>query len=216
MRYRDLAAVFLFLTLAAGPSSPRTKVRVSRTPLEPDQIDIYKTFLQSYLGGNQSSVNLANTTAPLYLSTYMSKPDCLLGIDPEAVASAGKLSHHFGNAVGFVGRINFVDPKRYRLADPEAAIEKGKSIDEAVRGGFSAGLLTLSEIAFSRDHDVAVMKYSFICGRLCGNFETFFFRRSTDNGAGKQTVVVSKAASFSLPQTILVRLGVNQESVGQL
>jgi hypothetical protein len=189
MHYRGLAAVLVFLTLASGQSSPRTKVRVSKAPLGPDQIDIYKTFLQSYVGGLQSGVNLANTTTPLHLSSDMTKPDCLVGIDPEAVASAGQVSHLLGNEISSVGRINLVDPKHYRLADPGAAIEKGKSIDEAVRTGFSAGLLNLSEIAFSRDHDVAVMKYSFVCGRLCGNFETLFFQkvdgqwgRNTDRG----------------------------------
>ncbi len=66
-----------------------------------------------------------------------------------------------------------VDPKKQekevKRNDPGTLIQNGVPVDKAVRQGFAAGLLSLSEIAFSKDHRFAAFQYSFHCGNLCGH-----------------------------------------------
>lgn len=57
--------------------------------------------------------------------------------------------------------------------DPGTAIRQGESVDEAVKNGFAHGLFTFSEIRFNKDHTIAVVSFSFVCGGLCGNGNTF-------------------------------------------
>jgi hypothetical protein len=48
---------------------------------------------------------------------------------------------------------------------------------EAVRDAFATGLLSVSEVAFDKDHLHAVMTFSFVCGRMCGHRETIVFEK---------------------------------------
>jgi hypothetical protein len=62
--------------------------------------------------------------------------------------------------------VGFVDPKKQLAAikenDPSHTIRQGKPVDEAVENAFGSGLLTLSEIAFDKTHQYAVMSFSFV------------------------------------------------------
>jgi len=56
-----------------------------------------------------------------------------------------------------------------------------EQLDQSVKSAFDTGLFTLSEIAFDRDHRRAVLSYSFVCGRLCGNGNTLVLRKVGHN-----------------------------------
>jgi hypothetical protein len=70
-----------------------------------------------------------------------------------------------------------VDPAVTKIADPEDAIHKGVSVDDAVKAGFAAGQLRLSEVVFDKDHNFAIFSYSFHCGRLCGSGGTILLEK---------------------------------------
>jgi hypothetical protein len=77
--------------------------------------------------------------------------------------------------------IQLVDPQRQRKAvqsnDPGNAIRQGEDVDNAVAAGFAAGLLTLSEVVFDKEHRYAAMNFSFVCGGLCGHAATLVFEK---------------------------------------
>jgi hypothetical protein len=74
-----------------------------------------------------------------------------------------------------------VDPKKQgkiiRSNDPSNAIKKGKSVGNAVTDAFGTALFSMSEIAFDKDHHLAVVSYHFWCGSLCGNGSTIVFKK---------------------------------------
>jgi hypothetical protein len=108
---------------------------------------------------------------------YDSTTGRFLSEDPLSFLAGGP------NFYSYVGNdpVDFWDPakqsKTVRQNDPSKTMREGKSVDHAVKDAFASGLLTLSEIAFNKDHSKAVMSYSFFCGRLCGNGAVVMLKR---------------------------------------
>jgi len=74
--------------------------------------------------------------------------------------------------------IELIDGSRWRPADPSQAIGTGESVEAAVRKGFSRALMSFSQIGFSSDGNDAVVKFSMVCGGLCGSGSTIRLHRS--------------------------------------
>ena len=116
-------------------------------------------------------------TSPLELSEAANA--CLNGIRIE-VGEEGSVIHEFDPQVSLPTKITLVDPvkqgKKVRENDPSNR-RQGKGVDETVETAFASGLLTLSEVAFDKAHQYAVMRFSFWCGGLCGHGETIVYHR---------------------------------------
>jgi hypothetical protein len=65
-----------------------------------------------------------------------------------------------------------------RRNDPDNRV--GKSVHDAVRDAFATGLFSVSEIAFDKEHQHALVSYGFYCGSLCGNGATVIFEKVGD------------------------------------
>ena len=83
--------------------------------------------------------------------------------------------HQFSNEFTDLHKLRLVNADQHPLADPEAGIRQGQSVNDAVRTGFAAGILRMSEILFNSKHDLAAFNYSFVCGSLCGHGATVIF-----------------------------------------
>jgi hypothetical protein len=148
---------------------------------------VYRTFLQSYDNGSHTVVNLANKTIGLDLpdtgNPLMSNPpECLKGIKLEDTQAAASIVHILDESLAVKGRVLLVDPKqqsdKIKANDPSKSMREGKSAEHAVTRAFASGLLTLSEIAFDKDHHWAVLNFSFSCGRLCGHGGTLVLEKT--------------------------------------
>ena len=175
---RTLAIAFPFLALFAFAGD--TKPIVSKSPMDADQLAVYQAFLGSYNNGSKARVNLSKQTAPLNLAEEKREP-CLTGIEFDAQSQVHSVVHEFDPQVPVQGNFRLVDPEEQRKAirrsDPGQAMRQGKDVNSAVEAGFAAGLLTLSEVAFDKDHRYAVMNFSFVCGGLCGHGATIVFEK---------------------------------------
>jgi hypothetical protein len=67
-----------------------------------------------------------------------------------------------------------------RKNDPSITIRSGEAVQYAVEAAFASGLLQLSEIAFDRARQYAVLEFSFSCGMLCGHGGTLVFKKVDD------------------------------------
>ena len=76
--------------------------------------------------------------------------------------------------------VRLVDPDKHKMHDPGRSIFRGQSVDDAVETGFAAGLFTFSEIVFDNSHTHAALRYSFVCGSLCGHGGTVVFTKERD------------------------------------
>jgi hypothetical protein len=82
-------------------------------------------------------------------------------------------------------KLRLVDANRQlrtvRDNDPGNWMARDKSVRRAVNDAFATGLFSLSEIAFDKHHQWALVTYAFVCGSLCGSGGTWLF----ENVAGE-------------------------------
>jgi hypothetical protein len=173
-----VAALLLVAALSLWGESNDVKPTISKAPLSTDEIAVYRAFLSSYDNGAPGQLNVANVTRPLRLDN---EKECMNGIALEDTEKARKTVHVIGPEVSEGKRVNFVDPeKQAKLVkenDPSRTIGRGKSVEKAVEDAFASGLLSISEVAFDKDHKYAVLTFSFYCGGLCGNGGTLVFEK---------------------------------------
>jgi hypothetical protein len=188
---------FALAILMAGPTQSTEDVPpiLSKTPLTKDQIAIYRTFLDNYSGA-PAPLHLANRTEALV------QPDGKDDGDPDVPACVKGLTGEIGvvhildQSVATPGRVVLVDEDRQKANvianDPSKTMKEGKSAQEAVDKAFSAGILSLSEIAFDKHHRKAAMSFTFACGRLCGHGAILVFKKTGDRWKiSKKPCVVS-------------------------
>jgi hypothetical protein len=178
-----LGGLVLLLAASCVAVSDTSKVKVSKSPLTPEQIAIYNAFLNTYNNGAQGIVNLGNQTIALNLSNQDAN-DCLSGTKLENLAETNSTVHMIGPEA--------IDSKKYRLVDadqqaaqvrkndPSRTMGEGRSVKDAVNAAFASGLLEISEIAFDKVHHHAVMRFRFVCGGLCGHGATVVLEKIGD------------------------------------
>jgi hypothetical protein len=171
----------MFVVLALGvfcgsalASAQLDQRQISSSPFTLEQTEVYQAFLADYRrGGSQHEINVAGVTDIL-------QPDdgdysgCMKGF---AKALPAKVIHRLTEDFGQRNHLRIVDPKLHKVEDPEDGMQRGQSVESAVKSGFDTGLLTLSEIIFDLNHKRAAFHYSFYCGRLCAHSETVVYEK---------------------------------------
>ena len=171
----------------AASASRSSKPKISKTELSEDQKQVYQSFLESQTKKGTVPLRLASTTTPLLLSEYMH--DCLKDLELQNLVEVQETVHVIASDVAKQSNVMLVDPRHYKISDPQKAIEHGKSVGDAVTAGFGAGIWNISEIAFDSSHQHAIFRYTFYCGRLCGYGGTATYEK-TSNGWTEQTTGV--------------------------
>ncbi len=153
-----------------------TKNNVS---LSKDEIAIYRAVLKRRIEGGWSTLNISNRTYPLTSSN--AKCECFQGIEVESLTQAFNSYRHLTRETLPATTLRLVDPNRYldvvRRNDPHRTIAQGRSVDDAVEKAFKTGLLWISEIAFDKEHQRALVSYAFVCGGLCGSGATLMLEK---------------------------------------
>lgn len=160
--------------LAVAQQPLATRLTVSDDPLTAEQLAVYRVVLHGWMENEVSMINLSNQTSPLPMSGTFDASECLKDLDLEPASPT--VVHRFRpQDLSQLGseKILLVDPERQSKEvtenDPGKSIDKGLSVEDAVRNGFAHGLVTLSEIRFDKHHKHAIVSYGFYCGSLCGN-----------------------------------------------
>ena len=177
-----LHAIVIFVLASSLAASDRDKPAKSPTPLSADEIAVYKAVLRTL--GKETSLNVSSKTHPLDPSaqtTGFDRPGCLAGIQLENLSSASHAYHELDTKALPSQAMRIVDPKAQEKIvqsnDPSRTIRQGKTVKDAVAAAFSTGLLSLSEIAFDKEHRFAAVRYRFSCGSLCGHGSTLVLKQ---------------------------------------
>ena len=183
-------AFLVVFSLGAVAQGTVQKLKVSDAPLTSKQLAIYRVVLVKYLKGSGRVLNLANITEPF------DEPDtaCVPGLDSRVAKRSASTVHRIASSFVAGTKITLVDSSRQQAtikeSDPQNLMRKAlddhqkitdEQLDQSVKSAFDTGLFTLSEIAFDREHRRAVLSYSFVCGRLCGNGNTLVLRKVGHN-----------------------------------
>jgi hypothetical protein len=183
---RCLIATMLVSTLTAFSQDDPRKPEVSKTPLSPEQIYVYRAVLAEYVKSDPTaSMNIANRTEPFGSGGFLDDNDdkCIArfkGPRPTKLLTV----HQLSGEVPLSPKMILVDPDRQsalvKQNDPQQLIDRDidghealsdKDLDESVTQAFATGLFTFSEIVFDKRHKYALVQYSFWCGSLCGSGE---------------------------------------------
>lgn len=164
------------------------KSLISKEPLTSEQIAIYRAVLADYTQGDDSRLNIANTTEPFSMGFGVERA-CLKGF-AIPVKSGSKIVHRVDTAVIFSSSMVLVDADKqsdlvkkndsanllHRAIDDHEQVSD-KELEKSVEEAFATGLFTFSEIVFNKQHTGAVVQYSFVCGELCGNGSTIVLKK---------------------------------------
>jgi hypothetical protein len=156
-------------------------------PFSADEVAIYRGILERCNSNSRGLLNVSNRTFPI--DRDLSDCGCLKGIEPQTIVSA---AHSFRILTGDVlggNNIRLVDANKQAVIvqsnDPNNSIREGKSVKTAVNRAFSTGLFSMSEIAFDKEQQRALVSYSFVCGSLCGSGGVWLFEKV--DGAWKKS-----------------------------
>ena len=187
-----ISCVFAGLLTLLSPysvnGSDRVKPARSTTPLNSDEVAIYKAVLRTYSKDKDVGLNVSANTYPLDPSastTGFDRPECLNGVQLENPGALSHSYHVLSSDVLPSKAMKVVDPKTQakivRSNDPGNKIRKGKPVKDAVEAAFTTALFSMSEIAFDKEHRFAAVSYSFWCGSLCGHGSTFIFEKVNED-----------------------------------
>lgn len=171
--------------IARGQTEAKVKTSVSGDPLTSEQLAVYRGAVTAWFDKDKSATNLAEITDPIEESELGYDKKCVAGLNLEPLGP--NRVHRFRvEDLAQLGSKNFrlVDPNRQKKEvddnDPGTALQSGKSVDEAVSNGFKHALFTFGEVRFNKQHTLAVVSFSFVCGSLCGNGSTMVMRKQPD------------------------------------
>lgn len=183
MQRFSVLVIFVALLLTCNAATSKSQKPVKSTiPLSADEIAIYRAVLRTYSAGKDLNLKVADTTYPLdpnASTTGFDQPECLRGVELDNLSRASSSYHELPADVLPSKAMRLVDAKRQAKIvhsnDPSNTIRKGKPVGDAVKAAFSAGLFSMSEIAFDKGHHFAAVRYTFWCGSLCAHGRTLVF-----------------------------------------
>jgi hypothetical protein len=183
-----LMAVVVSFAQDDGP-----KPALSETPLDEEQIAIYRAVLVDYVENDAgASLNIANRTEELGSNGIWDEQDdkCIGHFKIQRPPKPATV-HQLGKAVLLGPKMVLVDRDRQgelvKQNDPQHLVRRAiddhepvsdQAIEESVKQAFTTGLFTFSEIAFDKKHSYALLQYSFWCGDLCGHGDLLVLNKS--------------------------------------
>lgn len=158
----------------------------SSGPLGVDELAIYEAVLEHW-NSRGELLNVSDKTTPLDGNT--SDCECLKAVDVRSFADATRSYHQLKRDSFTSKNLRLVDAELQSAHvhdnDPHASMEKGLSVDAAVKRAFANGLFTVSEVAFDNERNRAIVSFSFVCGSLCGSGNVWLFEKV--DGAWKKS-----------------------------
>ncbi|HTW56938.1 MAG TPA: hypothetical protein VMD99_02285 [Terriglobales bacterium] len=157
-RISTIAIACVALSILSAAQIDEPKPSVSNDGLTAEQVAIYRAALADFKPTPGGSPQLANITAPLGRQ-HTAFEKCVAGIPEPSEQNTHPPVHRLDSSVVAGMGLPLVAPwevPQMRIGPPDP---KSPHL----------GLLTLSEIAFDREHLRAIVTYDFNCGGLCGH-----------------------------------------------
>jgi hypothetical protein len=171
---RVVLLAILIVTASATEKNQPTSLNSS--PMNSDQVAVYRVFLDSDLkGGGQ--LNLAKRTVPFDLSKEQGT-ECLRSIRFRNPVLASVHEFDTGTLPSTITLVDSVEQDRIiRNVDSKQTWRDGKLVNESLETAQAAGYLILSEVTFDRKREYAALTFRFECWGLCGNGGTVVFQK---------------------------------------
>ncbi len=142
--------------------------------LSNDEIAIYKLVLMQWLGKDRHPLTLSQETYPLDVLSEAPPCACIKSIEFTSLSLASRSVHTLTREVLPRNNVRF-------LAEGAGATYSSMSQEPPSPIPMSDpdhGVFSLSEIAFDKEHQRALVSYSYGCGLLCGSGRTLLFEKT--------------------------------------
>lgn len=166
------------LMLLTGAAMAGDQPTAPAPTISADEQDVYETVLAGWLGKETQRQQINVQLSPPPAAPDDDLADCAKGLDFPPPAKPPAPDKSLAGVAFRLPGVVLVDGSRWRADDPGDAIAGGKSVDAAVTQGISHSLISFSQIAFSRDHKDALVRFGMVCGRLCGTGSVMHLRRT--------------------------------------
>src|SRR5260370_4634585 len=157
---------FSVVLILVSACRAQDKPVLSRSPSSEEQLGVYRAVLDML--SVLHSRNLSTVTVPFDFTGFPENRPCLSGIELENVSEAQRIIHTFGREITKGRDLRLVDRhEQIRLLkqrDASPSVPKEKSTAKSQQTGSELNFLVLSEIAFDKKHQFAVVKYLLMCG----------------------------------------------------
>ncbi len=147
---------------------------MSKDPLTPEQIDIYRAVLLEYTKGDPVAMKLASRTEPYRIDSTVSD-NCFRDV-PRPANVEHPLVHRMDPGVALSDRMHLVNAGQQGPTINEEEISNhGRAGAPLPKAGeptaqpIATELFTFSEIIFNKDHTRALVQYEYYCGGMCGD-----------------------------------------------
>jgi hypothetical protein len=168
---------FLLLTILV--SGCKHKPVLSRSPFSEEQLSVYRGLLDAL--SVLHSKNLSTVSIPFDFKGFPETRPCLSGIELENISEARRTTHTFGPEITKGLDLKLVDRheqiKLLKQRDASPNVQKEKLATESKQTGSELNFLVLSEIAFDKNHQFAVVKYLLMCGEHCASGVTLVMEK---------------------------------------
>jgi hypothetical protein len=190
------SSLISFIALLALGNSP--KETLSPSALTSEQLQVYGALLNLLNSQPTTQVkNLANQTSPFDISHVPEGSVCLQGIEFENLSQSSRTVHSFSAEITKGRALKIVDPDEQAkiiLQQKDSTSPKQKQAEDSAKGSSQSGLLVVSEIAFDKKHQFAVLNYVLFCGSQC----KYEVTRVLEKVGGEWTTPVKRVCTVSI------------------
>jgi hypothetical protein len=173
-----LAAVAACLSMAVVAALAAGLPDVAGQTISRDEQNIYEAVLNSWLDRAYGRQFVSTDLGPAPSKSDPDFGECAQG-RRFSTGALNPTSHKSLTGVQFKRPgVELVDLSQWNPLDPGQAIAEGKSVDTAVDQGIAHSLISFSQVTFSDDRKDALVKFSMVCGRLCGTGRTMRLHNS--------------------------------------
>jgi hypothetical protein len=172
-----LAVGAVSLSLGLGANTGVSRASEAGNGVSADEQAVYEAVLDGWLESSSAKQLINQWLDPRPSSSDPEYADCAKGLSLVDKSDDSPAKSLLGVKFKRNG-LELVDGRQWSAEDPENSIRRGNSVNSAVDQGISHSLITLSQITFSSNGNDALVKFSMVCGRLCGSGSTLQMHKS--------------------------------------
>lgn len=176
MSVRLAALVLISLLFGSCATSPKPVSRQS-------QVAVYDAVLQAWLGADYRSALVDRRLLPAPSAVDRNDSNCMRGVDFHP-AAGGSSALRSLRGVSFARKgVRVIDGAIWKPVDdplmPHRAGDGPRTLNQDIDRAMDHSLITFSQIRFDTSRRWALLRFSSVCGTLCGAGSTYLMHKNS-------------------------------------
>jgi hypothetical protein len=176
--FLKLGVPLVVLTCSIFGCSLNKRVSLSDASLSDERLAVYGALLDAL--SSAGFKHLADRTIVFDPAEISASSPCLQGLQLENLVNSGRSIHLLNPEIVKGRKLELVNSRLQAALTEEAdkaTIQAGNLKERAQTRSLEYGFLVLSEVAFDKAHELALIKYNFVCGAHCLTSQTYLMAK---------------------------------------